>query len=151
MLPPKMITINGIEDKSNVLLLISIINLALLLIPIAAEYRYRKALKKNEKIVEIYFSRYLHRVKLRIEDFLPVMYMKTILISLITVVMYNYWFLATIYNWDLSALRTPGAPFQLHMLVILVPVFLIASILLAIIIKYDRKARKMEEAQKSPL
>ena len=72
ILPPKMMTTMGTQDKSRALLLIVMVNLVLLFLLVVAEYRYRKALEKNEKIIQVYFSRYLHYVKLRAEDFLPV-------------------------------------------------------------------------------
>lgn len=147
--PAEMMTIHGLMSKNDAVLLIVMINLLLLLLPLIAEYRYRKALEQGDKVISVYMSRVLWFVKIRTEDYLPFMYMLTILCSLVSVIMYNYWFLGTIYNWDITAAKKPGAPFQLHMLVVIVPIILVAIALLAIILRYGRKAEKAVLASES--
>ncbi|MGQ4892320.1 MAG: hypothetical protein ACP6IP_07505 [Candidatus Njordarchaeia archaeon] len=120
-------TMSKLEFLTNTLIPM----LSLLLLPIAGEWHYRKAITKKEKIISIYISgRGATKINILMNDYRKFIAIQTILYASLVFTIYTYFTIAKILTWDTSYWFKPGAKIQTNAIFFIAPLtaIVIASI-----------------------
>ncbi len=140
-------TWDGPRDKLNTILGFTIVNLLILTIIIAGEYRYKRSIERDEKTLTVFFGSFTLLFEVLREDYIPTVYLFVLTISAVTFFIYLHFYLATIFNWDITYMRTPGAPPRWDAIIPIGPMFAVVIISMYKFYKWNQKAVKLKKEQ----
>ncbi len=138
IVPDPIITFYGYRSKNSVFFFFSLVLLLSVLIPIAGYYRYKKAVKNQEKIIE--FSWFgsggiVFRAKIRREDYMFVVSLFTATIDVVPISYGIFLGLSTINGWNIQE------NIDWKILYLLAPIIFFVILFLVTVCYYDKKSR----------
>jgi len=147
---PKGVTfaIGYVMRKQEFFQILLLIITAFLLTPMVwGEWRYKKAIKNNEREIRVTLNIFKIRPIERAyyilaEDFRMFVAINSILYASYILTIYVYFTVAKILSWDISYWYNPKAGFQLNFIFFLAPILAITTALFYVAHYYDKKANK---------